>query len=106
MLPAQVGRYQQLGRHGKVVARDTRRVVVELGKAINAKLVRRAIKTEPDCCPFLEVAWNDQTRRLTIAARDSEHQPVIAAIARALGAAQSNCSENIPGGLTRAPRVI
>jgi hypothetical protein len=79
-LRSQIGRYQQIGRHGRTVTRDARRIVIEFSDVVDSSLVERIIATEAKCCPFLEIDWNNRTRRLTIAVSSTEHEPVIAAI--------------------------
>ena len=83
-LAEQLGRYRAVGRGSALVARDARRVVVDVGPAVPGGLVDELVVVERGCCPFFELRWAPPARRLTVAVRDAAHEPALSAIAAAL----------------------
>lgn len=83
-LAEQLGRYRAVGRHSALVARDARRIVVDVGSEVPGGLVDKLIAVERGCCPFFDVDWRPPERRLTVAVRGSEHEQALSAIAAAL----------------------
>jgi hypothetical protein len=86
-LRRQLERYRQVGLSASLVDRTRRRLVVDLGSHVDARLVEETIATERECCPFFELGWEPEARRLTIAVSRAEHEPALDAIAYALGPA-------------------
>ncbi len=83
-LAEQLGRYRAVGRDSAVVARDARRLIVDVGSEVPGALVEELVAVERGCCPFFAVDWRAPERRLTVAVRGSEHEPALSAIAAAL----------------------
>jgi hypothetical protein len=84
-LAAQAERYAQAGRGAVLVARDERRVIVELADAVDEELVTELLAVERRCCPFFELEWRPESRRLSVAVANPEDQAALSAVARALG---------------------
>jgi hypothetical protein len=83
-LAEQLDRYRAVGRHCELVARDPRRIVVQVGTAVPGALVAELIAVERSCCPFFDLDWRPRGRRLTVAVREAEHEQALAAIVAAL----------------------
>ncbi len=83
-LAEQLGRYRAVGADSALVARDARRIVVDVGPRVPGALVDELVEVERGCCPFFELDWRPPGRRLTVAVRDVEHEPALSAIATAL----------------------
>ena len=58
---------------------------------------RGAFETERACCPFLEVDYDADARRLTITAGTAEDRPYLQALHEALGPAASSDEAGAPG---------
>ena len=83
-LAEQLGRYRAVGRDSALVARDARRIVVDVGPEVSGALVDELVAVERGCCPFFDVDWRAPRRRLTVAIRDADHEQALSAIAAAL----------------------
>lgn len=86
-LREQLGRYASAGRRAEVLEQTQRRRVIRVGSEVPESLILRLIEVERGCCPFFEMAWDGASRRLAIEVKDTDHEPALAAIAFALGAA-------------------
>jgi hypothetical protein len=84
-LRLQFERYSEVGTRAQVVDRRRGRLVVDLDEHVEPRLVDQLLAVERECCPFLELDWRPQARRLTISVLRAEHEPVLDAIAYALG---------------------
>jgi hypothetical protein len=84
-LRAQYERYRQTGAGARLVERSALRLVVELDRHTDTKLVEEAIAIEHECCPFYELGWEPNQRRLSVAVSRPEQAPALEAIAFALG---------------------
>ena len=85
-LAEQLSRYRAAGRSAEVVERGRRRRVICVAAEVPETLIHRLIEVERGCCPFFELAWDRESRRLTVEVPDSEHEPALEAIVSALGA--------------------
>jgi hypothetical protein len=86
-LARQLGRYRTVGRESAVVARDARRIVVDVSPEVPGALVQELVAVERGCCPFLHVDWRPAGRRLTVAVGEADHAQALSAIAAALAPA-------------------
>ena|SRR5690348_1495987 len=86
-LRQQLARYRAAGQSAEVIERGRRRRVIRVSAQVPESLILRLIEVERGCCPFFELAWDGKSRRLTVAVPDRDHEPALAAIVSALGAA-------------------
>lgn len=84
-LRSQYERYRRAGRGARVTERAPLRLVVELDRDVDTKLVEETIAIERECCPFYELGWEPERRRLSVSVSHPEHAPALEAIAFALG---------------------
>jgi hypothetical protein len=85
-LDAQLARYRAVGRGAVVLSRDDRRAVIRVSDGVPDGAVDELIAVERACCPFFELDWQPEERRLTVAVPSAPHVPALDAIMRALGA--------------------
>lgn len=78
-------RFRQAGAGARLVDRSPRCLVVDLDQRVNVPLVDRLLAVERKCCPFFELRWEPDLRRLTVSASQVEHEPALDAIVFALG---------------------
>jgi hypothetical protein len=98
-LSAQLARYGAAGARASILIHEPRRLVVRLATGIHAAgVVEQAIAVERECCPFFTLGWCPETRELSVGVADAEHEPALAAIAYALGLADSPGTPGTPGG--------
>jgi hypothetical protein len=83
-LRRQLERYRRAGRGATLVERTARGFTVDLNRRVAAGLVEDMIATERECCPFFDLRWEPEERRLKISVSRPEHQPALDAIAFAL----------------------
>ena len=83
-LRAQLRRYRAAGHGALMIARDRRRLVVELGAGADGRLVAELVAVERECCPFFTLDWEPDRRRLSISVSEVEQEPALEAIAFAL----------------------
>jgi hypothetical protein len=83
-LRLQLERYRRVGRGARQLERTPRRLVVELDEKVDGELVGEAIAIEQECCPFFELDWDPDRRRLRVEVSAEEHAPALEAIAFAL----------------------
>jgi hypothetical protein len=84
-LRLQYERYRQAGAGARLVDRSPRRLMVDLDQRVDVPLVERLLATERECCPFFELGWEPDLRRLTVSVSQAEHEPALDAIVFALG---------------------
>jgi hypothetical protein len=82
---AQYERYRRAGADARVLERTPMRLVVDLDRHVDTELVEQTLAIEHDCCPFYELGWEPDRRRLRISVSDPKHAPALEAIAFALG---------------------
>jgi hypothetical protein len=83
-LRQQLERYRQAGRGARMIDRTRRSLVVDLDPRVDTTLIEETIATERECCPFFDLGWEPNIRRLTISVSQAEHEPALEAIAFAL----------------------
>ena len=84
-LRAQAERYRRAGEGAAVRERAPRRLSVQLRDDVDVADVTEAVAIERDCCPFYEIDWDANSRRLSFGVSRAEHEPALGAIATALG---------------------
>jgi hypothetical protein len=84
-LRAQYERYRRAGAGARVVERTPQRIVAELDRHVDTRLVEETLAIERDCCPFYELGWDPSRQRLSVSVSQPEHAPALDAIAFALG---------------------
>jgi hypothetical protein len=83
-LRQQLERYRRAGRNARLVERTPRSLIIDFEPQVNVGLVEQTIAIERECCPFFDLRWEADVRRLTISVSLVEHQPALDAIAFAL----------------------
>jgi len=83
-LRVQRERYRRVGQRARLVDRTGRKLVVELDPHVDPRVVDDLIVVERACCPFFELGWDRERRRLTVSVSQKEHEPALDAIAFAL----------------------
>ncbi len=83
-LRAQLERYRLAGEGGRLIEHGRRSLVVEIGPVSTEDQIELLIATERRCCPFFEVDWDPEPRRLSLTVTQREHEGALAAIAAAL----------------------
>lgn len=83
-LSQQLERYREAGRGARVIERTCRRLVLELDRRTDPTLVEHVIATERECCPFFELSWDPDARRLTLCVSHADHEAALDTIASAL----------------------
>lgn len=83
-LRQQLDHYRQVGHQARLIERAPRRLVVDLDEHLDSDLLERAIAIERECCPFFDLAWDLQARRLRVSVSEAEHEPALEAILFAL----------------------
>jgi len=83
-LRAQYEGYRRAGKGARVRDRTPRRLVVDLDQHVDTKLVDELLAIERECCPFFDLSWERQARRLTVSVSRAEHEPALDAISFAL----------------------
>jgi hypothetical protein len=79
-------RYAAIGRTVVGVERSPRSLVVDLGPSADRALVEETLRIERECCPFFDLDYDPDRRRLSVAVASEEMDAAIDAIAAALGA--------------------
>jgi hypothetical protein len=88
----QLARYRSAGRGAEVLERSARRIVLALEEDMPDALVDELIAVERGCCPFFELDWRADHRRLTVSVRGAEHEPALELIAAAVDPAPARRS--------------
>jgi hypothetical protein len=57
---------------------------VDLDQKADPKLIDELLAVERACCPFFELGWKPETRRLSVAVSRKGYEPALDAIAFAL----------------------
>jgi hypothetical protein len=81
---AQYERYRRAGQGARLLHRSARRLVVDLDEHVDTTLVGELLAIERECCPFFDLSWEPQARRLTVSVSRAEHEPALDAISFAL----------------------
>jgi hypothetical protein len=84
-LREQLARYRAVGQGTEVIERTLRRLAVRVGEVASDDLVERLVAVERGCCPFFDLSWEPEQRRLAISVSESSEEPALDAIAFALG---------------------
>jgi hypothetical protein len=83
-LQEQLGRYRSAGRGADVLERSPQRIVLALAEDVPDTLVDELVAVERGCCPFFELEWQADRRRLTVSVHGAEHEPALASISAAV----------------------
>ena len=83
-LAAQRRRYGEIGREIEHAERGSGSLSLTLSGGVDRVLVEEALRVERACCPFFDLAYDPERRRLTIAVAEPSHFPALEAIASAL----------------------
>jgi hypothetical protein len=83
-LRQQLERYRRAGRSARLLERTPRSLTIDFDRQVDVGLVEQTIAIERACCPFFDLRWEADVRRLTISVSRTEHQPALDAIAFAL----------------------
>ena len=83
-LRLQLERYRQAGTGARLIDRSSRRLLVDLDPHVDLQLIEELLVIERERCPFFELGWEPQARRLTVSVSQAEHEPTLDAIAFAL----------------------
>jgi len=84
-LRSQHERHRQTDEGARMVERRSRRLVVDFNEHVDPRLVEELLVVERECCPFFELGWEADLRRLTVSISQLEAEPALDAIAFALG---------------------
>jgi hypothetical protein len=84
-LQDQLAGYGDVGRGARQIERGARAIALEIAPQVDAGQVERLLAVERECCPFLTITWNPDSRLLSFAVADPGHEATLAAIASALG---------------------
>ena len=85
-LDEQLARYRIAGQGAVTLARTPERAVVRISERVPDAVVDELIAVERACCPFFELDWEADGRRLTVAVPSERHLPALELILRALDA--------------------
>jgi hypothetical protein len=88
-LRLQYARNRTAGVGARLVQRTRLRLVVDLDERVDPKLVDELLAVERECCPFFELGWKPDARRLSVSVSQSGFEPALDAIAFALNLAES-----------------
>jgi hypothetical protein len=81
---SQLERYRHAGTGARLVEQTRRRLVVDLDRQIDTRRVDELVAIERECCPFVELRWEPNRRRLTVSVSRAGDEPALDAIAFAL----------------------
>jgi hypothetical protein len=84
-LRAQRERYRGLGERVAGMEREPLSFAIQFDPAVDAALVAETVAVERDCCPFFELRFDAEARRLTVSVREPEQAPALDALLFALG---------------------
>ena len=83
-LRSQLERYRRAGQNARLIERTSRCLVADLDEQVDTDLVTETIAVERECCPFFDLTWEPDRRRLTVSVSQSPREPTLDAIAFAL----------------------
>jgi len=83
-LLAQYDRYRRAGERANVLEHTRRRLVIDIDRRVNSRLIGELVAVERECCPFFEILWEPQRRRLMVSVSREEDEPALDAITFAL----------------------
>jgi hypothetical protein len=81
---SQYARYRTAGAGARLVHRTRSRLVVDLDEKVDPKLVGELLAVEAECCPFFELGWTPDVRRLSGSVSHKRYEPALDAIMFAL----------------------
>jgi hypothetical protein len=84
-LRAQRERYRQLGEYLAGIDRGPRSFTVRFDPGVDSELVEETVTVERECCPFFELGFDAQQRRLTVSVQDPCQVLALDALLFALG---------------------
>jgi hypothetical protein len=79
-------RYAAAGRSLEWIERDGLRLEARFSPDLDRPTLEEALAVERECCPFFEIAYDVDARRLRFSVADESHAPALAAIEAALSA--------------------
>jgi hypothetical protein len=82
-LEYQRSRYARLAPHVRDRALVDNSFTVQFAEGFDRATLDDAVATERECCPFFEIRFDEDRRRLTVTVREPEHEPALEAIAAA-----------------------
>jgi hypothetical protein len=77
----QLSRYRRLAAHVTRIERDTGEVRVELDERVPEALLADTLSVERECCGFLDLAYDPQSRSLKITVANVAHDPRLDSLA-------------------------
>ena len=77
-------RYRALGRHVQRMRRAPRRLDVNFSSEVDSALLEETLGIERECCSFLGLTYDEDTRQLSITVEDPAHGPALDALHHAL----------------------
>lgn len=83
-LRLQLERYRVAGRGARLLRRTQGCLVVKLAADVDGELVDETIAIERQCCPFLTLDWEPDSRQITVSVSEPAHESALDAIAFAL----------------------
>jgi hypothetical protein len=83
-MQAQLERYRAIGSGGQGRWISATSVELVVSRAVPDGLVEQTVATERSCCPFFELEWDADARRLAVAVSRGENVPALEVIAGAL----------------------
>ncbi|MDE3132904.1 MAG: hypothetical protein KGL15_02430 [Acidobacteriota bacterium] len=84
----QKARYQRVAGAITKVVREPHAVRVEFDAAVDTSTIRELVVAEQDCCPFLNLDWDDRALELSVTVASETMLPALAAIAAAFSQAR------------------
>lgn len=76
----QKARYQRVAGAITAVVRESHALRVEFDEAVDTATMRELVVAEHDCCPFLNLDWDDHTRQLSVTVTNQTMLPALDAI--------------------------
>ena len=84
-LDTQLERYRAAGNGAQVIEQSSRLLVLRVSDETPTAVIDELVTIERGCCPFFELGWDPDGRRLAVSVSWQEHEPALGAIACALG---------------------
>jgi hypothetical protein len=83
-LRLQYARYRTARAGARLLRRTRVCLVVDLDRKVDLNLVDELLAIERECCPFFELVWKPDARRLSVSVSQKRYEPALDAIAFAL----------------------
>lgn len=83
-LRVQLARYRRVGEGAAVLESSRQLLVIRVAADTSDFVVEELVAVERRCCPFFDLGWEPNERRLSISVSTSDHEPALDAIAKAL----------------------